>query len=160
MRYTEDDALRFWSKVDKTEGCWNWTAYRNERGYGTFGLVVDGKRKIVKAHRLAFVMETGGDIGDVLIDHRCHNRSCVRPSHLRTASPKQNQENLSGRKRQNTSGVRGVSWASRHQRWLAKVTHNQKQVYVGLFDTVAEAENAVIAKRNELFTHNELDRVA
>lgn len=29
-------AERFWSKVDKTDDCWLWTAATNRRGYGQF----------------------------------------------------------------------------------------------------------------------------
>ena len=35
---------------------------------------------------------------------------------------------------------------------------NGKRHHVGYFTTVQDAEAAVIAKRNELFTHNDLDR--
>lgn len=157
LEYTPADAIRFWAKVDKSGYCWMWTACRNERGYGTFGIKQGDARKVVKAHRLSYVMAFGEDPGSRLIDHRCHNHSCVRPAHLRLATTKQNQENLA-RARPSTSGVRGVSWATRHDRWLAKVTHNGKTVYVGLFDDIPSAERAVIAKRIELFTHNDLDR--
>lgn len=45
------DAERFWSKVDKTEDCWQWTAARNsENGYGVFSI---GGRLHV-AHRVAY----------------------------------------------------------------------------------------------------------
>jgi len=27
---------RFWSKVDQTDSCWNWTACKNTDGYGYF----------------------------------------------------------------------------------------------------------------------------
>jgi len=40
------------------------------------------------------------------------------------------------------------------------VKHFGKIHYVGTFDSVAEAEIAVVAKRNELFTHNDADRMA
>lgn len=34
------------------------------------------------------------------------------------------------------------------------------ECWVGYYDDLAEAERAVIEKRNDLFTHNLLDRVA
>lgn len=160
MNYTAADEARFWAKVNKTEGCWNWTAYRNDHGYGTFGIKIDGRWRIVKAHRMAYLISSGNDAGAKVIDHICHNTSCVNPGHLRPATVKQNQENLAGAKSGSISGIRGVSWNSRHSKWLAKVTHNQRQVYVGLYGTIAEAEQAVIAKRIELFTHNAVDRAA
>ena len=60
---------------------------------------------------------------------------------------------------QSASGVRGVHFRNDLRKpWVAVVTHNGKAVRVGSFNSVEEAEAAVIAKRNELFTHNDLDR--
>jgi len=36
--------------------------------------------------------------------------------------------------------------------------HNGKHYQAGYFDEIADAEAAVIAMRNELFTHNTFDR--
>lgn len=147
---------RFWAKVEKSEGCWNWTAGLIEKGYGRFR--VEAKRYL--SHRYSFELAHGPIPDGMQVDHVCHNRACVRPTHLRLASNKQNMENLAGLRSDNTSGVRGVSWNKQCNRWIAHVAHNQQKIYLGLFDSIAEAEQAVIAKRNELFTHNNLDRVA
>jgi len=45
-------------------------------------------------------------------------------------------------------------------KWRAEVTHHGRKFHVGLFASIDEAEAAVIAKRNELFTHNAADRAA
>lgn len=70
---------------------------------------------------------------------------------------KQNTENRAGAPANSTTGVRGVYFISKN-RYEAKVRHNGKRIHVGRFDTLEEAEAAVIAKRNELYTHNDLDR--
>lgn len=147
---------RFWSKVDKSagDGCWPWTASRDRNGYGQFGL--GGKMR--RAHRVAYELATGRPIpAGMQVDHRCRNRPCVRPDHLRLATNKQNQENHRGAQRNSSSGVRGVHWAKRDQRWQGQVKHHGKRIHVGLFDSLAEAEAAAIAKRKELFTHNDSD---
>lgn len=41
---------RFWAKVDKSDGCWVWTAGISSGGYGSFWL--DGKNR--RAHRVAY----------------------------------------------------------------------------------------------------------
>jgi hypothetical protein len=74
---------RFWGKVEKTDGCWLWTAgtRRADDGncYGQFYL--DGKN--VSAHRMALMLSGTylRDHNDV-VAHRCDNPRCVRPDHL------------------------------------------------------------------------------
>lgn len=154
MRGTPDE--RFWAKVEKSDGCWEWTAFKNEQGYGTF--FYDGVTRWV--HRVSFAMKYGPIPAGMLIDHICHNASCVNPDHLRMATHKQNQENRRGAMSNSKSGIRGVNWSKRESKWRAVMSHNNRYVHVGYFGTSEEAEAAVIAKRLELFTHNEIDRAA
>lgn len=146
---------RFWSKVDKSKECWEWTAGR-VNGYGTYW--ANGKSH--KAHRVSYEMCVGPIPKGLVIDHICHNTACVRPEHLRLATNKQNVENQLGAQSHSTSGVRGVTWHKRDKKWQATVIHNWKRIHVGYFDSLAEAGAAAAAKRNELFTHNDADRSA
>ncbi|MGV7669138.1 HNH endonuclease signature motif containing protein [Mycobacterium kansasii] len=91
------------------------------------------------------------------LDHTCWNRRCVNPDHLRVATRKQNCENQQGPSSRSTTGVRGV-FMSKTGRITAGVTHNYQYYALGTFTSVEEAEAAVIAKRLELFTHNNADR--
>jgi hypothetical protein len=152
MRTLEE---RFWSKVDTSagpDGCWEWTAYTDKYGYGQF--THEGKH--LKAHRFAYELVTG-ELLLFDLDHRCHNPSCVNPAHLRPVTDKQNAENRRGAHRDSRSGVLGVH--PFRKRWRAQVGHNGKVIHVGHFDTVEAAAAAVRAKRIELFTHNDLDRI-
>ena len=156
MSSTSGLEQRFWSKVDKSGECWLWTAATDRKGYGR--IWVDGQRR--QAHRVAYVL-SGGEIPEgMLLDHRCHHTACVRPEHLRLATNKQNQENRSGAQCNSHSGARGVYWNRQCQRWHARVKHHGRQIHVGLFDSLAEAEAAVAAKRRELFTHSDMDEVS
>lgn len=155
---------RFWAKVDK-EGpmshlgtrCWVWTAARNNKGPRGYGVFAITKKNLVLAHAFSYWLEHGGLVRGV--DHRCHHRLCVRPDHLRHLTNKQNNENRSGLNKNNTSGIRGVTWDRRRRCWMAKVIHYGRTYFAGYHETLAEAEVAAIAKRNELFTHNDMDRV-
>ena len=109
------------------------------------------------AHRLSFAWEYGEIPSSLLLDHKCHNHSCVRPSHLRHATVKQNAENRKGARRNSKSGVRGVYPVVGSSRWWAGVRHNGKMIRIGSFATVPEAEAAALKKRLELFTHNIVD---
>lgn len=70
---------RFMDKVEKTDGCWLWTAYRNNKGYGV--IRVDGRSEI--ASRIAYLIFKG-DPGDMHVLHTCDGGpdGCVRPEHL------------------------------------------------------------------------------
>lgn len=144
---------RFWQKVAKSDECWEWTASRYRNGYGEFR---SGGHSL--AHRFAYEVSVGPIPEGMQIDHICHNKACVRPDHLRIVTCKQNQENPSGVYRNNTSGVRGVSWRKDIQKWVGQVKHNNKSHYVGAFTGLRQAEEAVTALRLRLFTHNDADR--
>jgi hypothetical protein len=88
-------AWRYWSRV-RFDGpiplvrgvighCNEWDGARNERGYGTFW-----NSRTVKAHRYAYELALGAIPAGLDIDHRCRNRRCVRPSHLRAVTHRVN----------------------------------------------------------------------
>lgn len=150
-----DDDARFESKINKTDACWLWTGKPTPLGYGS--IRINGRD--VRAHRFSYEKYVGKIPEGMEIDHICRNRICVNPKHLRAATRKQNIENHTGARSDSKTGVRGVSRKSRDGKYEASVQHNGKRYYVGIFTDITEAEAAVIAKRNELFTHNDLDRI-
>lgn len=149
---------RFNDYVSKSEGCWLWSGYLSHEGYGTIRAGGRGSATLL-AHRLAYELSTGPIPDGMHIDHKCHTRACVRPDHLRAVTPKQNVENFGGLMVNNTSGVRGVSWVKRKQRWTTRVWHNHKAYGAGTYVDIKDAEAAVVELRLRLHTHNDLDRV-
>jgi hypothetical protein len=145
---------RFWEKVDRSGDCWVWIGCVNAHGYGCFSVGYRG----VLAHRFAYELAVGPTT--LHLDHICHNPPCVNPQHLRPVTAKQNLEHRVGANRNSKSGIRGVTWHPSSKKWTAQVHHNYKKHHLGLFVDIKEAEAAVIAKRNELFTHNDADRIA
>ncbi|MFJ5105493.1 MULTISPECIES: HNH endonuclease signature motif containing protein [unclassified Glutamicibacter] len=146
---------RFLQQVEKTDTCWNWIGYISPAGYGRIKVGRAGKF----AHRVSYEMHIEHIARGQIIDHKCRNKACVNPDHLRISNPKMNGEHRAGPNRNSTSGILGVTWDSRKKRWRAQLTHNGVGINAGSFSSIAEAERAVIAKRNELFTHNDADRV-
>lgn len=71
-------AERFWAKVNKTDTCWLWTAYKSNGGYGR--IKVDGQ--MVPAHRVAYKLLVGPIPEGMELDHLCRVRHCVNPAHL------------------------------------------------------------------------------
>lgn len=144
------DISRFWIWVEKSENCWEWVGNKDRLGYGIAN-TSDGKRL---AHRMSWFI-SNGSIDDRDIDHVCHNTSCIKPEHLRPATAKENAENLLPVRA--ASGYRGVYKAGK--KWMAGVKHNGTDYRIGEFDTPEQANSAVVALRNKLFTHNILDHV-
>lgn len=152
-RHGGDVEQRFWAKVDKTSGCWNWMAAVNAAGYGKY--VAEGRH--VLAHRYSVELATGSLLGDRLIDHRCHNPRCVRPDHLRVATPSQNNQNYRPGAARSRSGVRGVDHLPTGM-WRARVQHNGQIVYSQHFSRREDAAAAVVEMRNRFHTFNDADR--
>lgn len=90
---------RFWTKVDKEtpNGCWEWTASRNNNGYGLFRPGGLAPKRL--AHRLSWVHHNGplGDGQYVL--HKCDNPKCVNPDHLFVGSKKDNMQDCKAKGR-------------------------------------------------------------
>ena len=149
---------RFWWYVTKgADGdCWNWNGLISDQGYGT--ITVGGRPQ--RAHRYSWEIHNGPIPEGMQVDHICHNTLCTRPDHLRLVTQKQNNEHLKATRKNSTTGVRGVSFSKKRNKWVGHVTHNYRYFHVGMFDSLEEAEAAVIAKRKELFTHNNIDRAA
>lgn len=79
-------AERFWSKVDTSGICWEWTAARSD-GYGQFK---SGPGEPAGAHRWAYQYLVGPIPVGVQLDHLCRNRACVNPDHLEPVSQREN----------------------------------------------------------------------
>ena len=147
----------FWARVEKTPDCWVWTGTKWRNGYGQ-AWIRETKRTIC-AHRLAWQLTRGPIPDDMQLDHRCHNRACVNPDHLRLATNKQNNENMSGLRSDNSTGYRGVRLEKRTGKYYARAFHHGREHSAGTHDTAEEAAEAARALRNKLFTHNDLDRI-
>ena len=86
---------RFWAKVRiDPQNCWIWTGSANQKGYGQLYLKVNGKHRVIKAHRFAYESFFGPIPEGLELDHLCRVRQCVNPAHL---DPITHVENLNRR---------------------------------------------------------------
>lgn len=74
------ELIRFLNKVErnKRSGCWVWTGYKDENGYGQFKT----RGRAHWAHRISFATFVRKIPKRKQVDHTCRNPSCVNPDHL------------------------------------------------------------------------------
>lgn len=113
---------------------------RNSRAVkGKLAGAVSGKYRLItllgkpySVHRVAYYM-THGTCPDYL-DHINNDSLDNRVDNLRPVTPSQNQWNH-GLNKANTSGVKGLSWAKKPQKWFACIRYNGKNKNLGYFES-------------------------
>ena len=83
-------------------------------------------------HQLIFPVKVKGNY----VDHINHNRLDNRKENLREVNNSENQFNS------HKTVVAGVGFHKLSQKWRARITVNQREIYLGLFDTKEEAIEA------------------
>lgn len=148
-------AERFWEKVSRgnESECWEWQAYKDGEGYGRF-YTKDGKKK---AHRAAYELEIGEIPEGAVIDHRCGNRSCVNPAHLRLATQLANAQYRTRVGAANQSGARNVYWDKKRLKWVAMLKVKGRRIELGAFDLFADAEQRAKEGRAEHYEFPDYD---
>jgi hypothetical protein len=84
-----------------------------------------------------------------LVDHKDRNGLNCRRDNLRPATRDQNNQNQRRRK-DNTSGIKGVSWDKRYQKWDVRIMVNKKSKFIGRFTDLEEAKKQIEAARKRL----------
>lgn len=145
---------RFWPKVKKSDGCWEWGASKNSAGYAVLGGVVGSHL----AHRISYEMHNGPIPPGLSIDHMCRNRGCVNPEHLRLATHAINNQNKDGARSSSRSGVRGVRRYRDTDRWVARATLAGKYYHIGYFGSLEDADAAATEWRRTNMPYSTMDQ--
>jgi hypothetical protein len=77
-------------------------------------------------------------IDDMIVDHINGNRLDNRKENLRLCTMKENRFNNKNYST-NKSGYPGVSWHKKAGKWRARIQVQEKQIHLGLFDSLEEA---------------------
>jgi hypothetical protein len=87
---------RFWSRVEKTDGCWLWIGTKTSSGYGYF---IPQGRKRVAAHRFSAALHFGMFDQRLHVLHLCDTPACVKPAHLELGDHVENMRQMAARGR-------------------------------------------------------------
>ena len=141
---------------DYEDGKLYWKGRRNKEagsvGNRGYRCICINYRKYM-AHRLIWIMH-GNDPVEML-DHIDGDQLNNRIENLRPVTNSQNQRTQKLRK-DNTSGIKGVSWLNAHKRWAGQVWHKGKLYRAGYFKDKDECAAAVRELREKL--HGEFAR--
>ena len=114
------------------------TNHPKKNGY----LYVTIKGKSYLAHRLVWESVHGKIAEDMDVDHINGIKTDNRISNLRVLSRKHNKENQVFLQKNNSSGVRGVTYHKKSGKWAAQIKHQGKLHYLGAFNSIEEAASA------------------
>lgn len=112
----------------------DYTWYRDKRGY----IVAVDNKKIIKMHRLIMNFP---DLNEVDHKHGEHSKNDNRKSNLRIVTHSNNMMNI-GLRKNNKSGVTGVSWDKNLNKWTAYINVDNIRHYLGSFDSFENAKYA------------------
>ena len=130
---TEAEIERYWSYVNRSDGCWLWTGELNNKGYGRFAIYRKGQRTRLLAHRVAYRLIKGVDLGTQLARHRCDTPPCCNPEDLLAGTQLENIHDALNRGRFDKRGL-DIGRAQNRARALAIITAGEK--YCGRCDQV------------------------
>lgn len=102
-------------------------------------------------HRLVLNAFENNPENKPYIDHIDNDPSNNCLFNLRYVTNQQNQFNRSINSKNNTSGVKGICFNKRQNKWQAHIGINGKKLHIGLFDNIEDAKIARVNKAKELF---------
>lgn len=110
---------------------WKW--YLNSSGYAVRDIVRKNKKECILMHRFLNNTPVG-----FFTDHINRDRLDNRKENLRTVTASQNLHNRPAQ-RNNTSGIKGVSWHKGAKKWRAWIQIERKPIHLGLYKDKTDA---------------------
>lgn len=148
-KYGKLEALISTAKLDVVKlfpNTWCAAFNKNRRMFYVRGRIPNIRNKNVSLllHRLVTKAPEGFEV-----DHINHDTLDNTDSNLRVVTVSENQQNRKGATKKSISGVRGVNWNKHAKKWTARIKIDSKPTTIGYFDTIEEAESAVITERSK-----------
>jgi len=150
LHYDPDTGIFTWKNRDDVNKSWN-TKYANtiagSLNNGYYQICIN--RSIIKAHRLAFLYIIGR-YPLFEVDHINSIKTDNKWKNLREATKSENLQNLKKCRKDNKTGFLGVSFIPNRNKFTANIEINQKQYYLGLFNTAQEAHESYLKAKRQL----------
>ena len=110
-------------------------------------IIININRTLYLAHRIAWFLYYGEQPPNT-IDHIDGDRTNNKKENLRECTQ---QENMYNQKipKNNTSGVKGVTWNRDRNKWRAYIYINGKRKHIGYYTCIKEAEQVVRKEREQ-----------
>lgn len=120
-------------------------------GTGTYYVAakIPGSEISIRLHRFLL-----NDPSGKVVDHINHDTLDNRKNNLRPITSAENAQNRKGAARHNVTNIRGVIWDRFTNKWRAVLRVDGKQIHLGRFNTIEEANEIVTAKRKELMKYS------
>ena len=145
--YDAKTGLLIWRKASGTARAGREAGWLHESGYVYVGI----QGRSYKAHRVIWYLYYGKQPKE-LLDHIDRNPTNNRIKNLRECTHAQNQQN----KRtyaNNQSGVKGVNWYPRYNKWRVRIQHMGKPILVGMYSDFDAACAARLQAQKKLHSH-------
>jgi hypothetical protein len=124
-RTTTSIEERFWDKVVKSSGCWEWKGTKDNRGYPR--IATRRGKSPIRASRLSYIIHYGSIPKGLCVCHKCDNPGCVNPEHLFVGTQKDNMMDASRKNRLNVKSLTNLRPGCKGFRGTGPISNNKRK---------------------------------
>lgn len=141
--------------LEKVKKAGSWGVYRSEtnKSFYALGKIKNNQGKWTTIYMHRYIM--GAKKPSEIIDHVFHNTLDNRKKFLRSVNHSKNAQNSTIRS-DSTSGVTGVNWNKRQNKWIARISAEGINYNLGYFATLEEAKQARLEAEKKYHSYNQM----